>query len=73
MVKRIESNRIFTPDSLSCQKLLQILKHLAVLGLGGDSNKQNKAENLHADLEMWTVFGKIYEVLEDMDWQAAVR
>ena len=51
--KMIESNRIFTLDSKCCQQLLQILKHLAVLGLGGDSNKQDKAENLHVDLEMW--------------------
>merc|ERR1719167_978624 len=40
--------RHFAKDALNA-----ILVNLAVLGLGGDSNKQDKAENLHVDLEMW--------------------
>ena len=53
VVKRIESNQTSLLDSKYCQHIVKIQDHLAVLGLGGDSNKQDKAENLHVDLEMW--------------------
>merc|ERR1719167_1976 len=54
---------------LHCRHLAEdalnaILVNLAVLGLGGDSNKQDKAENLHADLEMWIVFGNYMRCLK---------
>merc|ERR1719206_239525 len=49
----------FAEDTLNA-----ILVNLAVLGLGGDSNKQDKAENLHADLEMWIVLGKYMRCLK---------
>ena len=53
IVEGIDSNQTSPLDSKCCQQVVKIQDHLAVLGLGGDSNKQDKAENLHVDLEMW--------------------